>query len=365
MEKEITQENKIQNRAINFDLLRVIASLAVVFIHASASFWYYTDVTGFTWQTFNVYDSLSRWGVPVFVMISGAFMTDKELSVKTIVTKYILRLMCVYLFWGIVYYLSYGESIILQIKGIFIIGSGNFSQMIRGHYHMWFIPMIAGIYLCIPILKKIAENEKLTRYFLALAFIFSFAWPQAVEMTHDLMPESINNIVNALNGSINQLTPYMVMGYAAYFILGYYMSKTVFSKRTRIVIYTLGILGFLATVILTSHVSISQNLADNTYYESFTVNVLLEAMAVFELFKNIKIKNVRAGKIIRALSKWSLGAYMAHLVFIEVVLPKFNLTTLSFNPVLSVPVISIITFVTAYAISGLINQLPILKKYIV
>ena len=54
-----------------FDFLRVFATLAVIAIHVSGQHWYDTDVTSLSWQVFNLTDSSVRWGVPVFVMISG------------------------------------------------------------------------------------------------------------------------------------------------------------------------------------------------------------------------------------------------------------------------------------------------------
>ena len=71
------------------DYLRLIATFAVVVLHVAASNWYSTDVNGLEWQSFNFYDSVVRWGVPIFVMISGSLFLSREISIRKIYSKYI------------------------------------------------------------------------------------------------------------------------------------------------------------------------------------------------------------------------------------------------------------------------------------
>ena len=87
MENAITQENLIteqvntepkkKERIIAFDFLRIIAALAVVMSHSAIA----TDVS---FSDGVIFDSLSRFAVPVFLMISGALMLDEK---KTLTTK--------------------------------------------------------------------------------------------------------------------------------------------------------------------------------------------------------------------------------------------------------------------------------------
>ena len=54
------------------DLMRVIAAFAVVWLHVSANVVIYRpSVESMSWWTGNVADALSRWCVPLFVMISS------------------------------------------------------------------------------------------------------------------------------------------------------------------------------------------------------------------------------------------------------------------------------------------------------
>ena len=65
-----------QNRLVEYDIIRIIAIMAVIMIHCSAGY-----VVHFVPETNhfiigNILDSCSRIAVPFFVMISGIFMLD-------------------------------------------------------------------------------------------------------------------------------------------------------------------------------------------------------------------------------------------------------------------------------------------------
>lgn len=163
-----------QKRTIYFDYLRVMATLAVIMLHMSAQNWYVSDVNGYNWQVFNLYDSIVRWGVPVFVMISGALFLKKELSLKVIYTKYIFRMAVSLVVWSAIYALfRYDEQ------------QGRLINFISAPYHLWFIFMIIGLYMMIPILKKVVENMYTLRYFLFMSFIFVGCIPELITIIRD------------------------------------------------------------------------------------------------------------------------------------------------------------------------------------
>lgn len=164
-------------RIIYYDFLRIIAMTAVIALHVSANNWSSVDVHTLQWNAFNFYEGIVRWGVPVFTMISGALFLDnrKELNVKTLYSKNILRLVIAFLFWSTIYAIV-ANSISSMSTARFI------SRVIQGNYHMWFIYMIVGLYILTPFLRKITENKKVTGYFLIVTFMFTFFIPAAFEI---------------------------------------------------------------------------------------------------------------------------------------------------------------------------------------
>lgn len=73
-------KNTIQNssRVIYLDILRIIAAFFIVVLHTAVTSLDSFGTTSWEWNVSNFYDSISRWAVPVFVMISGALFLNKE-----------------------------------------------------------------------------------------------------------------------------------------------------------------------------------------------------------------------------------------------------------------------------------------------
>lgn len=342
------------DRTVYFDYLRVVAILAVVFLHVSDSNWYTTDVNGLQWQTFNFFNGITRWGVPVFVMISGSLFLNREVLLKRMYSKYILRLVISYLIWAFIYALFIEGNIEKRIMAI-----------LEGHYHMWFIPMIIGLYMCVPLIRPIVQSENRIKYFLLLSFIFAFLIPETVTMGTDLGNEMIMQLMHAVNRGASSLYMHIVLGYTAYFILGYYLNQVKLDKKQRIVIYVLGLLGFAFTVGMNWYVASKNIDCSGHYSDNFNVNILFEAIAVFTFFKYREFDNFARNRFIQRLSKYSYGAYLVHALIIEQLDVRLGLNTMLFNPVFSMLCIGVIVYVLSFAISALLNLVPILKKYIV
>ena len=69
--------HKKGTRLFYLDLLRAFACLSVIMIHVSAEY-AVKEVGSIDFWVGNIFDSISRAGVPIFVMISGAWMLDEE-----------------------------------------------------------------------------------------------------------------------------------------------------------------------------------------------------------------------------------------------------------------------------------------------
>lgn len=109
----------------------MLATVAVMMLHISSTKWRVVELTSFEWKVFNLGDSVVRWSVPVFVMISGSLFLSRFIDMKTIYSKYIFRMVTAFLIWSIIYVLFIEGSLALRI-----------ARVVQGHFHMWFILMI-------------------------------------------------------------------------------------------------------------------------------------------------------------------------------------------------------------------------------
>lgn len=87
------------------DLLRCAALFAVVLLHVSGARLADVPVDSGAFQVLNVYDGLTHWCVPVFVMLSGAFLLDPKhsLPLPKLLFRHILRIFTALAVWGAVY----------------------------------------------------------------------------------------------------------------------------------------------------------------------------------------------------------------------------------------------------------------------
>lgn len=92
---------------------------------------------------------------------------------------------------------------------------------------------------------------------------------------------------------------------------------------------------------------------------------MFESIAVFTWFKYKKYHFPKLHPIALKLSRYSFGAYLVHALTIEQLNDKFGLNTLSFNSALAVIGIGIIVFVCSFVISGILNHIPVVRKYMV
>ncbi|MBF1103487.1 MAG: acyltransferase family protein [Solobacterium sp.] len=352
-------------RKVYCDYLRLIATFAVVFIHVAASNWSNVDVNGMQWQVFNIYDSLVRWGVPIFVMISGALFLNRDVPIKNIYSKYILRMVIAFISWSLFYAIlttdTFQHGLIYSLKS-------HIGTLVTGHYHMWFVLMIIGLYMCIPLMKKIVSDETVMKYFLKLSFIFSFMVPWLLKIVNDFVGYNngmIQKMVTTIDSNLTNMGMSMVLGYTFYFILGYYLDRVELKKKVRMMIYAAGILGFIFTVVADAGLSIKTQVANSNYYGNFEVNVLLEVIAVHTFFKYHSFQNENMNRFVVVLSKFGFGAYLIHTFIIESMASILHFDTLSMNAWISVPVISIIVFVVSMGISAVLNHIPVIKKYCV
>ena len=207
-------------RIVYFDLLRILATFAIIILHTASANWEKVDVTSYEWSMLNIYDSICRWAVPVFVMISGALMLNKQKSIKNIYTKNVFRIICSFIFWSLIYTIE---------KHCFLNNTDNIiKNFLIGNYHLWFLYMIAGLYILTPIITKITESEKTTKYFLFISIISTIVLPYIIEIITLFSTSKAEFIQNR----INDLNLNMVIGYSLYYILGFYMNKYKIDKKS-------------------------------------------------------------------------------------------------------------------------------------
>ena len=344
------------NRIVYMDVLRVIACFSVIMIHSSGPY-VIKDIGSFNFWVGNIFDGLARIGVPLFIMISGALMLDKNYQFSTQkIIKHIIRMIVFFAFWSVLYCFIFNivGSIIKHesIDIIKIIGS-----LIKGHYHLWFVYLIIGLYLIVPLLRLWVNdaNKKYVEYFIILSIIFTYIIPQIISIgsNYSNLFEHINVIIE------NNLSLKYVGGFTTYFILGWYINN--YELKNKRIIYILGLFGVLITIMGTYILSNTTGKALQMY-EYLYINVLFQTVAVFVIIKD-KFKNMHTNNLINSISKYSLGIYAIHALIVTImykILEKINIDFALIN----IPIVFIVSFVLSYISSFILSKIPVLKKVV-
>lgn len=221
---------------------------------------------------------------------------------------------------------------------------------------MWFIQMLIGFYLLIPVARHICTKKEVLRYYLILWIVFRYFIPCLTGMFHwDIFQARIDSLgMDTLAGNFG------------YFLLGYYLSTLDIKKEIRMIVYALGAFSVGMTAFLTIRDCRASGAYIETWFSPASLNILVMSVAIFLCFKynpfldNSRVKNPDTWA---KLSGYTFFVYMFHVFVIE----KLNLvgiTTVSFPAVISIPVLTLFTFLVSLAGAFIASHIPVIKKIV-
>ena len=332
--------------------LRVIATLCVVLLHvASSALYTYNQVPNSHWWIGNVYDSFARFSVPLFLMITGALLLGKQYSYSIFLKRKVVRILWPFLFWTAIYIIynfieppKFFGKLETQTNFDWII------QQIRdgSSYHLWYVYMLIGFYIAIPLLNKLIIGVK-NKYLL----LFLIVW--VIFITFSTSKNSAYNF---------EWNLWYIMGYLGYVVLGYYLSIiNTKSKRISALAVITFFIGLFITVYGTYYYTDMNGLFYKNYYSYLTPNVLLMTASIFVLMKNANINLSGVLKKPRDLiDKHSYGIYLSHILVLNYLI-MYGVDWDLIHPLIGIPLTAIITLIGSVASVYLIRKIPF-GKYI-
>lgn len=175
----------MEKRESNFDLLRIISTVAVILVHVSGNYIYaFTDEEIFGYITFDhafatcLYYAFSRVGVPCFIMLSGAFLlyNERNADYGYFYKKSFKNVGIPTIIFSVLYFLY---SILRCIAKICILNEDltvlaePFKMVIKGEpfYHMWYLYMLIGVYILIPVIIRF-KSDVGEKKFRIISYVF-------------------------------------------------------------------------------------------------------------------------------------------------------------------------------------------------
>lgn len=159
-----------QSRKLYIDVLRILATLMIMFNHTSTfGFALYTVRTsGILYWIYLFLAILTKTAVPIFFMISGGLLLEKEEPIRFMLKKRFLRFFIVLLMGSIIHYVYFSKWQ-LEVLSVGDFFSNFFSGNIVTPY--WYLYSYLGFVLMLPIIRKMAKGMN-TREFIYLIMLY-------------------------------------------------------------------------------------------------------------------------------------------------------------------------------------------------
>ncbi len=352
-----------KERIAYLDLVRIIAGILVIMVHISAQQIEDLPVSSMAFAITNAFNCLSFSGVALFVMISGALALrpERETDLKTLLLHRTLHFFVLYYIWKAIYQivtiLEKGESLTVDsIKNDVVL---SLIQQ-RGYYHLWFLPMLAIIYMMVPLMKKALAEKKLCQYFLTVFFVVALFVPTLLH--YDFKFKYLLKDFFAYNDF------YLFRGYLGYFVLGHYLHnwRADITVKKRTLLYVAGGFCFLLACVLGTIDAHTAGQPSQHMNTPFAATTFFTATALFVAGQSVDGKisaSVKAKKIFGFLAGTVFGVYLLHplaILFWESV----GLTTSLCTPILSIPLLTVCTAVLSVAAAALLLKVPVLRKLV-
>lgn len=357
--------SKSKKRIIYLDYLRVIAIFGVLLNHISAN---WTGVGSLNGSIAIVYNSLGRVGVPIFLMLTGILLLNNKLPIKDFIKRRYPRVIIPFLFWiglFILYKFFVLDPSLLKGDPIGFAIECFFS-------YRWYVWMILGVYLIIPIIASFIKGTKLegVKYFLIIWFITT----------------TLFTLSKIFGFSLHYLDLVIFSGPIGYLMLGYYLhNKEINMSPKKIVIISLFVF-IIFTLIKSYIVSHDLTLSYSLRYYIFTVKSHLEndtisiiqVAASFLIVKYLPMvksgicekitKFCNKGKMLSlniSISQASYGIYLCHYFItltIIMIMKMYNITFSSIPSIIAVPIATVCVLLLAYGIIIILNKVPVINK---
>ena len=283
----------------NYDgmyLLRALACFLVVLSH-SVNISYYSYASEY-WLPAITYTSCIRVAVPLFLMISGYLLLDKQENILVFYKKRAKRVLPPFFFYLVFYYVL----ICFHTGAPFSLDA--FLQFVAdgGTGQMWYLYLLIGVYAFMPFLRVIYQNSTSQE-----KWIFCGIWL----FTSGIVPLVLGYFGSNYNFA-GKFSLHQFVGHFGYVFLGAWLKNLRFRWNYSL----LGgyLLGIGATLYLTYWYSYPEGALNNMFQNKISPLIVLATVSVFLAFKDITLG--KGARFIKEMAAHSFGIYLLHVAVI-------------------------------------------------
>lgn len=371
-----TLKQNPSGRIVWLDVLRLLAVFMVVCIHSADPFNVTPEARSNPEFNFwgSIYGSFLRPCVPLFVMITGVLLLPVKMSLEAFYKKRLLRIAIPFLVWSVLYNLfpwltgvlglsqqvipavfayapaDASQSLVDALKGVALIPF----QFNVYTTHMWYLYMLIGLYLYMPLFSAWLERASVKQQKLFLCFwAVTLCLPYAYTF---FAPELFGICAWNSFGTF-----YYFAGFNGYLLLGHFLTHQVKEwpwGKTLAVTLPLCAVGFVVTYLGFKAITANPEATEQEvelFFLYCSPHVALMTVALFLLVRKVRLHQPRAIALMANITKCGLGIYLAHYFVVGF---GYALAERLGVPVsLRIPVTAFIAFVLCWAFVAACHRL--------
>lgn len=319
MQNNIKFESSLDKYEINYGVLRILAVFLAIISTLS---WDIINLPAQNAETFMnlkqilIFAFLGHSGIPLLVMLSGAFFTDpeKNISANSIFKKYIPKLIGFFLIWSFFYALI-EQKFFSGVKAVgpieawsLLDGERLLKNTLLGPQHLWYIYALLALYLITPFLQIIIKNVKKAQ--LNYLTFLCVSLPLIVEVNNGIFHNETVNLIIAKSGIL------FPSGFLGYYLLGYMLRKLE-NKKIFGIIFTFAAVAILYySALRTMEMNpiggrAPVNLSLLGYFSPAIYMISIALFVVTGVFKRSSSSGYK-NEVLKEFARYAGGVYMAH-----------------------------------------------------
>jgi surface polysaccharide O-acyltransferase-like enzyme len=343
----------MNQRNYSIDLLRVIAAFGIVWLHVSHGM--VTAAAGMkvsSWWMATFADAMSRWCVPVFVMISGSLLLSKSSS-GTLFSFYhrrVVKLLFPLVFWT-AFYLGFKYCLCGRLDGV-----KELKLVYEGqpYYHLWYLYMIICLYMVTPFIYYFVKNCSRQLLFWAVVVSFFMA--------------SVNSILKSIENGWTSSFFASWPPFVGYFLCGYYITtyRPAFFRHKAV--WVIAAACWIALALVTGLLfPVLGHRAWEVMYSSLNPLIIGMSVCVFGTVwspdSSKLTKQTFIGGLIDGIAPLTMGIYLVHPALMHFS-KSIGVSGLFGNPLLSIPFSTLFVFTLSAAAAFLMSLVPGLRRVV-